>query len=128
MEGRKVAEAWQESIAQVGDLGVGVGAEVTEALSTVGDVGSVFGAYAEGQAAAIAAMTKLVDGLGAIATGPLSSEIGEAGNLMLRLEERCRSFSRSIIKYSKQSHGSRLICQATNVYCCKGNSNISKEE
>ena len=86
MEGRKVAEAWQESIAQVGDLGVGVGAEVTEALSTVGDVGSVFGAYAEGQAAAIAAMTKLVDGLGAIATGPLSSEIGEAGNLMLRLE------------------------------------------
>lgn len=32
-------------------------------------------------------MTKLVDGLGAIATGPLSSEIGEAGNLMLRLQE-----------------------------------------
>ena len=87
VEGRKVAEAWQDAVEKVGDTSVGAGAQVETALGTVGDIGSVFGSYAEGQAAAVRHMAELVDGLGALATGPLSNEIGEAGNLMLRLQK-----------------------------------------
>lgn len=111
-QGQTVGKAYEELRGTFGDLATGVGKEAVDAISQFDaaageagvNAGAFFGPFAEGQAKKIAAIGKAIEGLGALAVGPLAGQVAGAAFEMTMLTE-----SAGLSAEAMQSLGNRSL-------------------